>query len=147
MNNEVNKMRELTRKDYPLGIKRQDLLFSPTGKSYNELTLDAALKGEVEATDLRISAETLRMQSEIAEDVGRKQLARNFRRAAELIAIPDTRILEIYNALRPRRSTKEELLNIARELEEKYGATENARLVREAADVYQRRGILKTIEG
>ncbi len=37
----------------------------------------------------------------------------NFERAAELTAVPDDRILEIYNALRPYRSTKEELLAIA----------------------------------
>ena len=44
------------------------------------------------------------------------------RRAAELIAVPDTRVLEIYNALRPYRSTKVELLAIADELEDKYNA-------------------------
>ncbi len=30
----------------------------------------------------------------------------NFERAAELTAVPDDRILEIYNALRPYRSTR-----------------------------------------
>ena len=43
---------------------------------------------------------------------GREAFAGNLRRAAELISVPDERILEIYNALRPYRSTKEELLNI-----------------------------------
>ncbi|EPZ52559.1 diol dehydratase small subunit [Alicyclobacillus acidoterrestris] len=140
-------MTQLTKEDYPLGEKRPDLLFTPTGKPYSDLTLDAALDGRVTAADLRISANTLRMQAEVAERVGRPQLAKNFRRAAELIGIPDKRILEIYNALRPRRSTKDELLEIALELEEKYRANENARLVREAADVYERRGILRTNEG
>ncbi len=47
----------------------------------------------------------------------RHAVARNFRRAAELIAIPDERILAIYNALRPFRSSQAELLAIADELE------------------------------
>jgi propanediol dehydratase small subunit len=86
------------------------------------------------------------MHAEISESLGRGQLSSNFRRAAELITISDSRILEIYNALRPNRSTKEELLAIALELEETYGAVENALLIREAADVYERRGKLKKNE-
>lgn len=139
-------MEKLTREHYPLGQKRPDLLFTPTGKAYNELTLDAALKGEIKASDLRISPQTLFMHAEICESLGRTQLAKNFRRAAELIGISDSRILEIYGALRPKRSTKEELLAIANELEEIYGAKENAKLIREAADVYERRGLLRKIE-
>ncbi|MGQ9533490.1 MAG: diol dehydratase small subunit, partial [Desulfotomaculales bacterium] len=87
--------------------------------------------------------ETLRLQAEIAAAVGRRQLAENLRRAAELTAIPDERILEIYNALRPYRSTKAELLAIADELESRYGARINAAFIREAAEVYERRGRLK----
>lgn len=136
----------LTKKDYPLGTNRPDLLFTPTKKNYEELTLEAALKGEVSSEDMRISPETLLMQAEIAESLERDQLGRNFRRAAELINISDERILEIYNALRPNRSTKEELLAIADELEQKYNAVENAKLVIEAAEVYKRRGILRQEE-
>jgi propanediol dehydratase small subunit len=138
--------KKLTREDYPLGLKRPELLFTPTGKAYNDLTLDAALRGEVTSSDLRISPKTLEMHAEISESLGRTQLAKNFRRAAEMINISDARILEIYNALRPNRSTKDELLAIANELEEEYGAIENARLIREAAEVYERRGILKKSE-
>ncbi|MDQ0246113.1 propanediol dehydratase small subunit [Bacillus fengqiuensis] len=140
------KVENLTKKDYPLGSKRPDLLFTPTEKAYNDLTLDAALKGEVTGADLRISPKTLEMHADISESLGRTQLAKNFRRAAEMINISDARILEIYNAMRPNRSTKEELLAIADELETEYGATENAALIREAADVYERRGRLKKIE-
>jgi propanediol dehydratase small subunit len=68
----------------------------------------------------------------------------NMRRAAELTRVADERILEIYNALRPYRSTKAELLAIADELENKYGAKINAAFVREATDVYERRGRLNT---
>jgi propanediol dehydratase small subunit len=56
--------------------------------------------------------------------------------------IPDARVLEIYNALRPYRSTRQDLLDIAGELESKYEAHVCAGLVREAADVYERRGRL-----
>jgi len=53
------------------------------------------------------------------------------------------RILEIYNAMRPHVSTKEDLLAIADELEQKYDASINAALVREAAEVYEGRKMLK----
>ena len=99
--------------------------------------------GQITADDVRISPETLRMQAEIADGVGRTQFAANLRRAAELTAIPDNRILEIYNALRPNRSTKAELLAIADEMEHKYSAKINADFVREAADVYERRNRLR----
>ena len=60
-----------------------------------------------------------------------------------MIAIPDARILEIYNALRPNRSSKEELLAIADELANKYGSPKDRRLVREAAEVYEARNVLR----
>lgn len=78
--------------------------------------------------------------------MGRKQLGANLRRAAEMTAISDERVLQIYNALRPNASTKAELDAIAEELETQYGATMLAGLVREAADVYERRDILATSE-
>jgi propanediol dehydratase small subunit len=139
-------MEALTREHYPLGLKRPDLLHTPTGKNYSDLTLEAALRGEVQADDLRISPETLQMHAQICDSLGKVQLAKNFRRAAELIGISDARILEIYNALRPRRSTKEELLDIAEELETHYKARENAAFIREAAGVYERRNLLRKIE-
>lgn len=83
------------------------------------------------------------MQAQVAEDAGRSTLARNLRRAAELNPVPDDRLLEIYNALRPYRSTKAELYEIADELENQYGAKVSAGFVREAADVYDSRGRLR----
>jgi Propanediol dehydratase, small subunit len=130
------------RRDFPLATYRPELIRTPTGKRLEEITLDAVLNGDVTAEDLRITPRTLRLQAEIADAVRRPQLAENMRRAAELTAVPDERILEIYNALRPRASTKQELLEIANELEERYGAPTNAALVREAADVYERRSCL-----
>jgi propanediol dehydratase small subunit len=129
-------------RDYPLASHRPELLKTPTGKRLDEITIEAVLAGEVTADDLRIAPETLRLQAQIADSVGRPQLAQNFRRAAELTALPDEKVLGIYNALRPRASTKRHLTDIAEELERDYSATLCGRLVREAADVYERRGIL-----
>lgn len=130
-------------KDYPLATRRPELVKAPGGRPLKDITLDRVLSGEIKAEELRITPETLKMQAEIAESVGRVQFARNLRRAAELTSVPDERILEIYNALRPYRSTRAELLAIADELENKYRATVNAAFVREAAEVYSRRNRLK----
>lgn len=83
------------------------------------------------------------MQAQIAESVNRDSFARNLRRASELIAVPDARILEIYNSLRPYRSTKAELIAIAEELENKYKAVVNAQFIREAAELYEKRDRLR----
>jgi len=132
--------------DYPLAFKRPELLKAPTGKSLEDVNLDNVVSGKVGFEDLRITPEALEYQAQIAEDAGRTQVAMNFRRSAELINVPDKRVLEIYNALRPRRSTKQELLDIAHELESRYNATVNAKMIREAADVYERRGLLRSEE-
>lgn len=131
------------KKDYPLAGKRPELLKTPTGKTLKNITLKAVLNGEITAQDVRIAPETLELQAQIAESVGRLAFARNLRRAAELIAIPDERILEIYNALRPYRSTKGELLAIADELANKYNARINSAFVKEAAEVYESRNRLR----
>ena len=75
--------------------------------------------------------------------MNRDAIARNFRRAAELIRVPDDRILEMYNALRPYRSTKAELYAIGDELINEYGATVSGNFVKEAADIYEKRNRLK----
>lgn len=131
-------------KDFPLAAKRPDLVKTSTGKGLKDITLEAVIKGEIQAEEVRITPDVLELQAQIAENVKRPQLAVNMRRAAELTRVSDERILEIYNALRPYRSTKAELLAIAEELENKYGAKVNAAFVREASDVYERRGRLKT---
>lgn len=132
-----------TAAQYPLGEHVADDIKSPTGRKLSDITLDKVLKGEVGAEDMRIAPETLEMQAQVAESVNREAFAGNLRRASELIAVPDDRLLEIYNALRPYRSTKQELLDIAAELDSAYGARVAASLVREAAEVYERRGRLK----
>lgn len=131
------------RRDYPMAEKRPELVKTATGKALSEITLDAVVSGTVQAEEIRITPQTLEYQAQIGESIGRPQFARNLRRAAEMTAVPDARILQIYNALRPNRSTKAELLAIAEELETKYGARVCAGFVREAADVYERRRVLK----
>jgi propanediol dehydratase small subunit len=134
---------EFTYEDYPLAEKSTDKLRTPTGKGINEVTLEALLAGNIRDEDVRITPETLEMQAQVAESRGRVRLAANMRRAAEMIAVPDERILEIYNAMRPYRSTKKELYGIAEELESQYSAKVTAGLIREAADVGEARGRLK----
>jgi propanediol dehydratase small subunit len=132
--------------DYPLSLHRTDVLFTPSGKPIDDITIEAVMAGEVGPNDLRITPATLRLQAQLAEKVGRPQLGANLRRAAEMTAISDERVLEIYNALRPNASTKAELEAIADELESTHGAALLAALVREAADVYERRDVLATSE-
>lgn len=129
--------------DYPLGVKCPNLVKSPTGKSLDELTLDSVMKGTATFKDFSITPQALELQAQVAESAGRRQIGMNMRRAAELTQIPDERILEMYNSLRPHRSTYEELIAIAEELQGKYQATACANHVREAADVYKRRKLLR----
>ncbi|MBU3102553.1 diol dehydratase small subunit [Clostridium gasigenes] len=136
--------RKMNPQDYPLATKRPECIKTPTGKKLEDITLENVLNGEIKPEDVRISPETLEMQAQIAEGMNRDAIARNFRRAAELINVPDDRILEIYNALRPYRSTREELLLIAKEFEEVYNAKVNAEFIREAVEVYGKREKLRT---
>lgn len=127
--------------DYPLSVRRPELLKTPRGLALDDLTMSALMAGEVVPEDLRITAETLQMQAQIADGMSRPQAAQNLRRAAELTVVPDERILEMYNALRPNASTREQLDELASELTS-LGATECAAIVREAAEVYERRSLL-----
>ena len=125
-------------RDYPLGSKRRDLVTTPGGIPLDELTLHGE---RVQAAELRATPETLRMQAEVADAAGRSQLADNLRRAAELAALADETILEIYTALRPRRSSAAELEGWAERLET-LDAPLNAEFVRDALRVYAARGLL-----
>ena len=69
-------------------------------------------------------------------------MAENLRRAAEMTAVPDDKVIAMYDLLRPNRATKAQLQAMADELEHAYGATLCARLVREALEIYEKRGIL-----
>ncbi|EEZ0359772.1 propanediol dehydratase small subunit PduE [Escherichia coli] len=129
--------------DYPLANKHPEWVKTATNKTLDDFTLENVLSNKVTAQDMRITPEILRIQAAIARDAGRDRLAMNFERAAELTAVPDDRILEIYNALRPYRSSKEELLAIADDLEKRYQAKICAAFVREAAELYVERKKLK----
>lgn len=111
-----------------------------SGRPLEEITLAEATAGNLKPTDLRIHPETLRYQADIAEKNGNPQLAENLRRAVELTAIDDAELLCIYEALRPGRATLEELEAIASKLASA-GARCCAAFVREAAEVYSRRGL------
>lgn len=124
--------------DYPLAEKHPEKLKSPPGLPFREITLQAVLEGRVGMEDLRVSAEALTMQAAIARRAGRPQLAENLERAAELVRVPEQEILRIYEALRPGRSTRAELEQLADALERGYGARRTADLVREAAEMVER---------
>ena len=131
------------KKDYPLASRRPELVRTPTGKGFEDICLEKVASGKIDAQDIRIGSETLELQAQVAEKHGRPQLALNFRRAAELTRIPDEEVLKIYNALRPGRSTQEELSTMAKELEKKYQAKINAAFIMEAVKAYEKRGLLR----
>jgi propanediol dehydratase small subunit len=128
--------------DYPLGQRRPDLVSTPGGHRLAEVTLDAVRAGRIGAGDLRATPETLRRQAAVALASGRRPLADNLARAAELAGVPAESILEIYTALRPHRSSAGELESWAQRLESEWEAPLTARFVREAKDVYAERGLL-----
>jgi propanediol dehydratase small subunit len=128
--------------DYPLGTQRPDLVRTPGGLGLDELTLDALRSGRLEASEMRATGETLELQAQVALAAGRVQLAANLRRAAELTGVPDEVILEVYTALRPHRSTADELESWADRLEKDFQAVATAAFVREARVVYERRNLL-----
>jgi propanediol dehydratase small subunit len=107
----------LTDADYPIGEKRPELLKTPTGIAFSDLTVEKMVAGELGPEDMRITPETLELQAQVAESVNRDAFARNLRRAAELIAVPDARLLEIYNLLRPYRCTKANYMQLLMNLQ------------------------------
>lgn len=134
----------LTIADYPLAEKRPEIVRGKRGKGLDEITLQALLEDRVVLEDLRITAEALRQQAEIARAAGRDTLAENFERGAELVDVPQDTIMRIYELLRPGRAkSPEELLAAAKDLREQYGANGIAAFVEEAAVIYERRGLFK----
>jgi propanediol dehydratase small subunit len=111
-----------------------------SGRDVDSVDLDAVAAGQVGADDVRIHPDTLLLQAEVAQRHGNPQLAANFRRAAEIALLDDARVLEIYEALRPGRSSYAELQAIAADLGTS-GAPLTAALVAEAAEAYRDRGL------
>ncbi len=132
---------------YPLGENQPERIHSRSGLPLNEITLEAVREGRVGSDDLTIRADTLQAQAEIAAAAGYRQLAANLRRAAELVNLPDDQLLSMYEALRPRRSTYQELLALSESLIDQYGAVENARFIRQAAGAYRAEGLLRFEDG
>lgn len=129
--------------DYPIAKKHPEWIKTKTGKTLEDITLSNVMNGSLTPDDLKITPAILKAQGEIATSAGRKTISRNFERAAELTVVPDERVLAMYNALRPYRSSKQELLEIADELENKYSANISANYFREAANHYEKRKKLK----
>lgn len=134
---------KMTRKDYPLYGKHRDLVKTPTGKNLDDIHLSDVVNGKIKGDEMRITANALRWQGEIAASAGRPSIQKNFQRAAELTKVPDSRVLEMYNALRPFRSSKDDLLKIADELQNKWHAPICAAWFREAAKYYESKKKLK----
>ena len=128
---------------YPFAEYEKDNITSKTGKKFTDITLDEVTKGNISSDDIKISKEMLKAQGQVALEAGNAPMEKNFERAAELVDVPDDVILKMYDKLRPNRSTKLELVMMAQELLEKYNAKNCARLVMEAAEVYEKRGILR----
>ena len=113
-----------------------------SGRDADELTLDRLAREELGTDDVRIHPETLEHQAQVAERHANPQLAANFRRAAELAMVPEDEVMAMYEALRPHRSSAAELAALAATLDG-YPAPLCAALVREAAEVYARRSLLR----
>jgi propanediol dehydratase small subunit len=128
---------------YPLMESADAELTAKSGRALASVSLEAAAAGDVDADDLQISASTLRAQATLAEQAGYSALAQNLQRAAELTAVPNQELLRMYEVMRPGRSTYAELAQMAERLETEFGALITAQFVREAAEVYRSRNLLR----
>ncbi|HEU0291204.1 MAG TPA: diol dehydratase small subunit [Anaerolineales bacterium] len=128
---------------YPLRDNASETLTAVSGRRLADVTTESARAGELTMADFQISADTLRVQAEVARQAGYPQLALNLIRAAELTAVPNAEVLRMYNTLRPGRATHAELVALADLLEQRYQAPECARMVNEAAAIYQTRDLLQ----
>jgi propanediol dehydratase small subunit len=128
---------------YPLSETAVEALQAASGLSLKDISMEAVFRGTIGEDDLRIHASTLEAQAEIAKKAGYDRLATNLLRAAELTRAPKAELLNMYEALRPNRSTYEQLMELASRLEEQYQAPFTAGLLREAAGIYRERGLLK----
>ena len=129
---------------YPVSEKAPEWAVSASGMPQEDLTLEAVMSGRVGAADIRISAKVLRLQAQIARAAGRDRLAANFKRAAELVDVPQDIILETYEMMRPGRlSDASRLAERAMMLRRDYGAHSIAALIEEAIAVYERRNLFR----
>lgn len=118
--------------------RRQESALAPS-----DITLDALREGKIAPDDVTIRRHTLEAQAERAVAEGFPQLARNFRRAAELTAVPGPMLLDIYEKLRPKRARYDELLSLSQEVIARFDAPETGAYIREAAEAYRKKGLLR----
>jgi len=129
---------------YPLLQNAPDMLRSKTGLALEDLTVGEIDSGRVTGADVTISAETLKLQAEVALRSGRSTNARNLERGSELVDVPQELLLETYEMLRPgRTSHPAALLKRAEMFRVEYGAVQIAELIEEAARTYERRGLFR----
>jgi propanediol dehydratase small subunit len=121
--------------DYPLYRNSRDQLILPSGRQIEEFSVENLANGKLNGDDLGIHRDVLLAQAFIAEKNRFLQLAENFKRAAELTAVPDEELLRIYEALRPGRMDRTSLQQLAQTIEDEYGAALTANFIREAAEV------------
>jgi propanediol dehydratase small subunit len=132
----------LTTADYPLAETRSARITGKRGMALDQITLEAVLAGQITMADLQITARALRDQAEIAADAARPTLAQNFRRAAELVEVPQDMIMSTYELLRPGRAkSRAERTDRAALLRRDHQAHAIADFIDEAAEIYDRRGL------
>lgn len=124
---------------YPL-LENNSLL-AASGRLVADINLDTV--AELSEDDLRIRAETLHAQAQVAREAGYPQLAANLTRAAELTAVPNDELLKMYDLLRPGRASYAMLIGLAERLETTYAAPETGHFIREAAAAYKERNLLR----
>ena len=129
--------------EYPLRDNEAEQLLTHSGLPLGDITAEAIAAGELSGDDLRTHADTLRKQAAIARAGGYPQLAANLLRAAELTDLPNDELLKIYELLRPERASYDELVRLADYLEETYNARENAAFIKDAAEIYRERNLLR----
>ena len=136
-------MTEKTEYKFPLGVHHRDEISAKSGRPLRDMTLDHVRKGAARPDDLSASDKTLELQAQFAREAGYDEVAANLMRAAELTRIPNTEILDIYEALRPGRSTYYQLLSLSQQITSMYGAEYTGSYIREAAEAYRDTGLLK----
>ena len=129
---------------YPASEKQADQIRTPGGHRLSDLTLENLAAGKLTAKDIGITPDALRLQAEVASSVGRSRLAENFERGAELVGVSQDEIFATYELLRPGRAkNKQELLDLAARYRNEHAAPGIARLIEDAAEVYERRHLFR----
>ncbi len=131
---------------YPLGEHHRGEVRARSGRGLDRFGIEDVAAGGASPEDVSISAETLEIQAGFAREAGYLEVAANLTRAAEMTRIPNGEILEIYEALRPGRSTYYQLLSMSQRIASEYAAEHTGVYIREAAEAYRDTGLLKMDE-